>query len=69
MRSKRGCLIVLAMLSALGVLPAALGVFLGIGMRTRIGSQTFRKVVLVTLLAMGFAFMINFNSFFSALAG
>ena len=59
----------LAMLSALGVLPASLGVFLGNAMRTRIGSQTFRKVVLVTLLAMGFAFMINFNSFFSALAG
>jgi uncharacterized membrane protein YfcA len=59
----------LAMISAIGVVPGLLGVYLGNSMRTRIGSQAFRKVVLFTLLAMGLAFIANLNSFFSALAG
>jgi uncharacterized membrane protein YfcA len=59
----------LAMISAIGVLPACLGVYLGNSVRSRIGSQTFRKVVLVTLLVMGIAFIVNLNSFFAALAG
>jgi uncharacterized protein len=54
----------LAMLSAAGVLPASLGVYLGNQIRSRIASAAFRKVVLATLLAMGFSFVMDLNSFF-----
>jgi uncharacterized protein len=59
----------LAIVSTIGVLPAALGVFLGNRFRSRIPSATFRKVVLFTLLAMGFAFMADMNSFITSFAG
>jgi uncharacterized membrane protein YfcA len=59
----------LAGASMLGVLPAALGTFIGNHLRSRIPSPQFRMVVLVTLLAIGFSFVADVNSFFLSLAG
>jgi uncharacterized protein len=59
----------LAGASILGVLPAALGTYIGNHLRSRIPSPQFRMVVLVTLLAIGISFVANLNSFFSSMAG
>jgi len=59
----------LAIVSAIGVLPALLGAFVGNRIRSRMPSATFRTVVLLTLFAIGFAFLTNINTFFSAAAG
>jgi uncharacterized protein len=59
----------LAIASAIGVLPALVGVFLGNQIRSRMPSATFRTVVLLTLLGIGFALLININTLFSAAAG
>lgn len=59
----------LAVASMIGVLPALLGVYIGNRMRSHIPSPRFRMIVLFTLLAMGFSFVADINSFFSSLAG
>jgi uncharacterized membrane protein YfcA len=59
----------LATASAIGILPASLGVFLGNYLRSRMPSTAFRAVVLFTLLGMGLSFMLDINTFISRMAG
>jgi uncharacterized membrane protein YfcA len=55
--------------SMLGVLPAALGTYIGNRLRSRIPSPQFRMVVLATLLAIGFLFCADLDAFFSSMSG
>jgi uncharacterized membrane protein YfcA len=59
----------LAMFSALGVVPAFVGVALGNRLRPRIPSRTFRTGVLVMIFLMGVSFIVDFYSFFSTMPG
>lgn len=58
----------LAMLSALGVFPAFVGVVLGNRLRSRLPARAFRTAVLVVIFLMGVSFIVDFRSFFSPLA-
>jgi uncharacterized membrane protein YfcA len=58
----------LAMLSALGVLPAFVGVVLGNRLRARLPTRAFRTAVLVMIFLMGLSFIVDFHSFFGPLA-
>jgi uncharacterized membrane protein YfcA len=59
----------LAMFSALGVVPAFVGVALGNRLRPRIPSRTFRTAVLVMIFLMGVSFIVDFYSFFGTMPG
>jgi uncharacterized membrane protein YfcA len=56
----------LAVISVLGIAPAALGTYVGNRVRRHIPSERFRTVVLATLFAIGLSFVANLNSFFAA---
>jgi len=56
----------LAITSVLGIVPAALGTYVGNRVRRYIPAERFRMVVLVTLLAIGASFVVNLKSFFAA---
>ena len=55
----------LAMLSALGVLPAFVGVVLGNHLRPRLATRAFRAAVLVMIFLIGVSFIVD-HSFFGA---
>ena len=59
----------LAMFSALGVVPAFVGVALGNRLRPRIPTRTFRTGVLVMIFLMGVSFIVDFYSFFGTMPG
>jgi uncharacterized membrane protein YfcA len=59
----------LFMMSVLGIIPAAIGTYVGNLVRMQIPIPRFRMVVLVMLFAIGLSFVTNMNSFFAALAG
>jgi uncharacterized membrane protein YfcA len=54
----------LAMLSALGVFPALVGVALGNCLRSQLPTRAFRTTVLVVILLMGASFIVDLRSFF-----
>jgi uncharacterized membrane protein YfcA len=56
----------LAMLSALGVFPALVGVVLGNSLRSRLPTRAFRTTVLVVIFLMGVSFIVDLRSFFEA---
>jgi uncharacterized membrane protein YfcA len=56
----------LALLSALGVFPALLGVVLGDHLRSRLPTRAFRTTALVVILLMGMSFIMDLRSFFGA---
>ena len=53
----------LAIMSVLGIIPAALGTYVGNRVRRYIPSERFRMVVLVTLLAIGVSFVADIKSY------
>lgn len=55
----------LAVMSVLGIAPAALGTYVGNRVRRYIPSERFRTVVLATLFAIGVSFVVNLNSYFT----
>jgi uncharacterized membrane protein YfcA len=59
----------LAALSALGIVPALIGVAVGNRLRQRIPAPAFRTAVLVTIFLIGLSFILDVNSFLAAMAG
>ena len=56
----------LAVMSVIGIAPAALGTYVGNRMRQHIPSERFRMVVLATLLAIGISFVVDLKSILAA---